>query len=85
MYRLFYLLLILFTSASLLAQEFEEHSVHEAHYNEFKSSKNQLSKFAADGSGIIPLQIDEQKELSKIVFGYMPDWEYNSGSHANQH
>lgn len=85
MYRLFYLLLILFTCTSLLAQEFEEHSIHEAHYNEFKTSENQLSKFAADGSGIIPLKVNEQKELSKIVFGYMPDWEYNSGSHATQH
>lgn len=84
MYKLFYLLLIIFTYTALFAQEFEEHSIHEAHYNEFKNSKNQLSKFAADGSGIIPLQVNKQKELSKIVFGYMPDWEYISGAHANQ-
>ncbi len=84
MFRVIYLLLTTFVFTSLFAQEIKEYSAHEAHYREFKTSTNQLSKFAMDGSGIIPLQVNEQKELSKIVFGYMPDWEYLRGAHANQ-
>ncbi|MCF6268344.1 MAG: glycosyl hydrolase family 18 protein [Melioribacteraceae bacterium] len=84
MYRFYYLLLAALMFTSLSAQEFYEYSTHEAQYKEFKTLSNQFSKFAADGSGIIPLQINEQKELSKIVFGYMPDWEYLRGAHANQ-
>lgn len=85
MYKLFYLLIILFTFTSLFAQEFKEHSIHEAQYREFKTSTKQLNKSATDVSGIIPLQVNKEKELSKIVFGYLPDWEYKRGAHENQH
>ncbi|MDA3860626.1 MAG: glycosyl hydrolase family 18 protein [Melioribacteraceae bacterium] len=78
-------LLLFILTSSLVGQQFSEYSVHKAQRDEFKTNENRLSKFSSDGSGIIPLQINAQKELSKIVFGYMPDWEYNSGSHANQH
>ena len=84
MHRLLFLL-ILFGLTSVFSQEFHEQSIHETHYREFKVSDNHLSKFDTDGSGIIPLQINQQKKLSKIVFGYMPDWEYKRGAHANQH
>ncbi len=69
----------------LVGQQLKEFSVHKYQREEFKSDENQLSKFALDGSGIIPLQPNKQKELSKIVFGYMPDWEYKKGAHANMH
>ena len=83
MYRIFYLLIILLPFTLVFSQEFEEYSTHEAHYTEFKSTKNKLSKFADDGSGIIPLKVNEQKELSKIVFGYLPDWKYIDSSYIN--
>jgi spore germination protein YaaH len=70
--------------SSLFGQQIKEYSVHKAHLEEFGTVERRLSKFAIDGSGIIPLQVNEQKELSKIVFGYLPDWEYNRGMHANQ-
>lgn len=78
------LILTFIIVSSVLGQQFQEYSVHQAHREEFGAKDKELSKFATDGSGIIPLQVNAQKELSKIVFGYLPDWEYNRGMHANQ-
>jgi spore germination protein YaaH len=81
------ILLIAFASTfSIYAQEveFHEFSVHKAQKEEYGNKKKILSKFAEDGSGIIPLQINNRKTLSKIVFGYLPDWEYADGAHNNQ-
>lgn len=36
-----------------------------------------------DNTPIIPLQANSTKELTKVVFGFLPDWEYNSGAHNN--
>ncbi|PIQ08075.1 MAG: hypothetical protein COW71_13690 [Ignavibacteriales bacterium CG18_big_fil_WC_8_21_14_2_50_31_20] len=79
------LLGILFININFLfAQISEEHSIHKLHYEKYKQSESKLNKFNNNISEIIPLQINPQKDLSKIVFGYLPDWEYNKGSHANQ-
>ncbi len=67
----------------IVGQQLKEFSVHKSQRKEFKLDEHQLGKFAFDGSGIIPLKINKQKELSKIVFGYMPDWEYKKGAHSN--
>jgi len=79
-----YILFFLIYS-SIFSQEYKEYSIHESQYKEFKKLQPQLNKSINDESGIIPLQKNVKKDLSKIVFGYLPDWEYNKGSHANQH
>ncbi|UBM61819.1 T9SS type A sorting domain-containing protein [Candidatus Sulfidibacterium hydrothermale] len=44
------------------------------------------SRFDIHGKGIIPLQHRKQtKSLSKIVFGFMPDWEYTNDANADMH
>ncbi len=43
------------------------------------------SRFNVNGKGIIPLHISKSKALSKIVFGFMPDWEYDKGANYNMH
>ncbi|MBU0473430.1 MAG: T9SS type A sorting domain-containing protein [Bacteroidetes bacterium] len=85
MIKIYFYLLVLFSFTSSFSQDLKEYSVHESQYKEFKKNNSQLNKFSFDGSEIIPLQVNSKKELSKIVFGYLPDWEYNNGSHANQH
>ena len=75
------LILVMFFVSNITAQEIIEFSVHELHKREFGSKEKILTKFATDGSDIIPLKVNNQKELSRKVFGYLPDWEYNAGSH----
>ncbi len=74
------ILTILFTSVTLLAQEIQEISIHKLQKEEFGLKEKLPSKFSVDGSGIIPLKTDIKKELSKIIFGYLPDWEYADGA-----
>ena len=85
MLKIYLLLFSTMFFSSLFGQQFQEYSAHKAQRDKFGIKEKQLGKFSLDGSGIIPLQVNEQKELSKIVFGYMPDWEYANGEHANQH
>lgn len=59
--------------------------IHQEQREEFKIDKNIVSKFDVNGKGIIPLQKSKAKALSKIVFGFLPDWEYNNDAHANLH
>ncbi len=48
--------------------------------------KRQPSRFDINGKGIIPLQHQKQaKGLNKIVFGFMPYWEYANGADADMH
>jgi len=80
------LILIIFLSFStLFAQKFEEFSVHKSHFEKFKNTNKQFDKITLSENEIIPLQVNAKKDLSKIVFGYLPDWEYNKGSQENLH
>ncbi|MEN8191875.1 MAG: glycosyl hydrolase family 18 protein [Bacteroidota bacterium] len=74
-------LIVLMLVTSLFSQEMEEMSIHQLHKKEYGAESKLPSKYAVDGSGIIPLKIDKSKELSKKVFGYLPDWEYIDGNH----
>ncbi len=85
MIKLNLVLLILTFTLQLFGQEYMEYSVHKAHKQKFGIKENYLKKDDLNGIEIIPLQINKQKKLSKIIFGYMPDWEYKKGAHANQH
>jgi spore germination protein YaaH len=81
MNRLLILVLLLFTVNTAIAQN--DYSVHKEHREQFGKSLSVEKSASAedDGSGIIPLQPNETKELSAAVFGYLPDWEYLDGMH----
>ena len=76
-------ILIIFSCADVVGQQLQEHSVHKEHKEIFGKVRNIVQKNDRSISDIIPLQVREGKELSKIVFGYLPDWEYNNGSQGN--
>lgn len=80
MLKLNIVLLMLTFTKQLFGQEYSEYSVHKAHKHKLGVKKNSLN-----GVEIIPLQANKQKELSKIIFSYMPDWECKKGAYANQH
>jgi len=79
------LFLSLLITKNLFSQERINVGVHEEHKIEFGLKEKTLSKFDINGKGIIPLQKSQKKDLSKIVFGFLPDWEYSSGAHNNMH
>ena len=64
-------------------QSMGEHMYEELLYG---TGKKLPSRFDISGKGIIPLQqLKKTNELSKIVFGFMPDWEYSNGADADMH
>jgi len=72
-----YLIMLFFLLTSIFyAQEHE--SIHQRDAEKFSPKIKALSKFDLSGKGIIPLKINAAKQLSKVVFGYLPDWEYSS-------
>ena len=83
LYSLIFLSLL--NTKTLHSQEKIKVGIHEEHKVEFGLKEKILSKFDINGKGIIPLQKSQKKDLSKIVFGFLPDWEYNSGAHNNMH
>ncbi len=53
---------------------------------EFSHKHKMLSiRFDISGKGIMPLHTNKTSSLSKIVFGFMPDWEYTSGANNDMH
>lgn len=53
---------------------------------EFSHKHKSLStRFNINGKGIIPLHVRKTSRLSKIVFGFLPDWEYTNGANNNMH
>lgn len=79
MNKLLKLILLLLTANIAVAQT--DYSVHKEHMEKYGSSEKTTDSFQKDYSGIIPLQIDANKELSAAVFGYLPDWEYANNAH----
>lgn len=65
-------LLILILTLNIFSQEF---SIHKQHKLEFQNEQKQPSFFDPEGRDIIPLQ-ENGRDLSRAVFGYLPDWEY---------
>ncbi len=79
------ILLGLLCVRDIQAQEKQHTGIHQEQLAKFGSKEKVLSKFERSGKDIIPLQQEQQKDLKKIVFGFLPDWEYNSGAHNNMH
>ncbi|WP_456378734.1 glycosyl hydrolase family 18 protein [Lutibacter sp.] len=68
------------------SQEIVRKGAHELQIEKYGSkNKNIKSKYDISGKGIIPLEATKTKDLTKIVFGFLPEWEYNSGAHNNIH
>ena len=76
-------LLMLFTSLNLYSQEYHK-GIHQIQAEEFRIKDISISKKRST-EVIIPLQIEavEEKKLGRVVFGFLPDWEYKSGAHNN--
>lgn len=53
-------------------------SVHQLDYEKFSNLPNQKSLFDESGKGIIPIK-NLNKGLTKIIYGYLPDWLYQPG------
>lgn len=82
--KLFYSLIsFIIVSNATSAQEFISKSTHQQHKEEFGLTTNLKSSFDPSGSDIIPLQTKKTSNVSKIVFGFLPYWEYASGAHDN--
>jgi spore germination protein YaaH len=77
--------LMLFSLIGFSADAQEPLGEHQLQKQEFGHKEKMVSHFDLSGKGIIPLQINRQKELSKMVFGFMPDWEYTGGANSDMH
>ncbi len=82
---LYFFILGIFNYQSAFSQLKQEKGIHQEQREQFKRDKDIVSKFDISGKGIIPLQKKQAKDLSKIVFGFLPDWEYTKGAHDNLH
>jgi spore germination protein YaaH len=79
-------LIFVFSSWQLSAQMQEHMGEHMYEEMLYGHQKRQPSRFDVSGKGIIPLQhFKKAKGLTKIVFGFLPYWEYNAGADANMH
>ncbi len=81
---LFYFLTITFLfSLKIISQEKRKIGIHQEHKEQFAIKEKALSKFNLLGKDIVPLNKSKVKSLSKIIFGFLPDWEYENGAHNN--
>ena len=77
--------LMILSSLNLYSQVIPGMGEHMIQKMEFGHKEKAASMFDVNGKGIIPLQTRRTKTLSKIVFGFMPDWEYTDGAHNDMH
>ena len=56
----------------LNAQSFSVHQFQKEYYTNLKSEESIVQNFQTKISGV--------KKLNKVVFGYLPDWEYSTGA-----
>ncbi|MCK5907489.1 MAG: hypothetical protein KAG37_07850, partial [Flavobacteriales bacterium] len=74
--------LVLFTSLSVYSQEKQE-GIHQLQAEEMRKDMPYISAKKNNDVAIIPLSANATKDLNKVVFGFMPDWEYGRGAHKN--
>lgn len=78
--KIFIIITILFYGSLITAQtEFSVHKYHKKLYQN-KISEHSYNSASQNQGVIIPLQ-KKQKAVNKIIFGYLPDWEYLANSH----
>ncbi len=66
-------------------QEIIRKGTHQQHEEEFGKQRKVTASVKIKNTPIIPLQARTTTGLNKIVFGFLPYWEYNSGANANMH
>jgi len=72
-----FLILLLLKTEICFSQDFSIHRLHQEEFgSEFKIERGEF-----DDIPIIPLQENHKMTGEKKVFGYLPDWEYGSGTH----
>ncbi|MHC1739278.1 MAG: glycosyl hydrolase family 18 protein [Ignavibacteriaceae bacterium] len=76
MKRELFFLILFFAKAVLHAQDYK--TIHQLEYEEHLTDVVMLSEFDPAGKDIIPLQFDKSKSLDVTIFGYLPDWEYQT-------
>lgn len=74
-------LLLMFLLPAVLVFGQENISVHKLHKELYGTNSAKPSRFSKDDK-IIPLQPRTEKELNKVVFGYLPDWEYGNNGYS---
>ncbi len=74
------ILLIFFLSKCVLSQEYDG-SVHKFHRDTFGGEKYNSRPLEISSGEIISLNKNAVKDLTKVVFGFLPDWEYAGGMH----
>lgn len=79
------IILCLLTLQGIRSQVRPHTSIHQEQLTEFGIKNKDLYKSSYSAKDIIPLQQNQAKELKKIVFGFLPDWEYEDGAHNNIH
>lgn len=82
---LFLCAMVMFNNLSF-AQAQPEFSIHKYHSEQYRTEDYQRKPNRnAEQTEIIPLQYDKSKELDAVVFGYLPDWEYQDSERYLQY
>jgi len=76
MSRIIYFVILFFSTQVLYSQEYK--SIHATEYELHLTEPLMPSEFDPEGKEIIPLQFDKSKSLDVTIFGYLPDWEYQT-------
>ena len=76
-------LLMFLLAQSVVSQEIIRKGIHQTQKEELGKIEVIDKKFDGNKIEIIPIQKNRKSSLSKIVFGFLPYWEYNSGAHNN--
>ncbi|MCK5787489.1 MAG: hypothetical protein KAH32_00615, partial [Chlamydiia bacterium] len=76
--RVVFLLLSFFIANNAFSQE-NRKGIHQQHAEEFRINDISVSNKQSTAE-IVPINIEalEEKELGRVVFGFLPDWEYST-------
>jgi len=79
-YSLF--IVVLFFISSIISSQ-NNKSIHQIEHEYYSPQKNILKRDIINSITIEPINLLKKKELSKVVFGYYPYWEYSKNAHKN--
>lgn len=82
--KLLFIFSFVFVSFSF-SQEAQRKGTHQQQLEEYGTIKNKTYSTKIQNTPIIPLQSRSTNTLDKIVFGFLPYWEYSNGANSNMH
>lgn len=82
--KLFFLFSFFISNFSF-SQEIQRKGAHQQQLEELGILKKRYPSSKTQNTTIIPLLTTSTNTLSKMVFGFLPYWEYSSGAHSNMH